>query len=133
MIKLKQLQLLFTMLCLITLVSCGKDKDDEPSPHMAHLTAGTWTGNKIFSEGQDYTLIAKQLGFDVTKMTVQFNKNGTYTSSFEGDTEEGTWKFTQEETHLMLDDDYEVKINKLDANNFFMYDHEDDIEIRYVR
>jgi hypothetical protein len=133
MIKLKQLLLLFTALCLITLVSCDKDKDDNPTTKADLLTAGKWTGNKVYSGGQDITEMAKQFGFDVTKGTVQFRKDGTYSTTFEGDTEQGTWEFTQGESHIMLDNDYEVKINKLDSKNFFMYDHEDDMEIRYVR
>ena len=129
--ELRLLPLVFSFLCLLTLASCGKD--DDPKSKAELLTAGNWTGNKIYSGGSDITSMMKGFGYDITKSTIRFNSDGNYSATFNGDSETGTWEFKNGETYLLMDGQDDVKINKLDANNLYLYDEAEDLEVRYVR
>ncbi|MER2997128.1 lipocalin family protein [Pontibacter populi] len=141
--KLQFLTYLFAVLFTVTMVSCDDDDDDndvDPGKE-AMLTAGVWTGDKIYYQGADFT---EQLsGFlDIKSATVDFNADGTYTGNLDGDSESGTWEFTNNETQIIMDADTDdeiiVDINRLTATELwvegdYMGTGEETIELRFKK
>jgi hypothetical protein len=117
-------------LCLLVLpfllASCGKDDDDDDvSPNISMLTAGVWTGSAIIFEGEDVTAdILESDGFDWTLYTTEFEREGTYNESYDGDTQiDGKWEFQNNERIIVFekgtDDEYYVVVAKLDEDELW--------------
>lgn len=123
--------LLFAFIFITSLTSCSKD-DATPDERVQLLTAGAWSGNKVYSEGEDVTEDMRSNGFDITTVNVLFKKNGTYSSTFDGSTEEGTWQLISNNSKLLLDGTDELEIKKLDSRSMYLVDT-DGFELRYIR
>lgn len=134
----KQRLLLFfcALLLPVFLVSCGDDDDDDVSPNVSFLTAGEWTGNAIYQDGEDITDEVFELGFDVTKYNLKFNRDGTYQDRYPGQSfPGGTWVFENNERVIVFekgtDDEYTVVVSKLDNDELIYLDS--GFEFRFVR
>lgn len=136
--NLKFLTYLFAALLMFTTVSCSDDDDDKDlSPDKeALLTAGVWTGNKIFVGGQDFTSIYG----DPSTVTMTFDDDGTYTLNIDGDVKEGTWEFTNNNTQVIMDkgpDEVVVDVNRLTSTELWaegdFIDIGQRVEVRFVR
>ncbi len=143
--KLQFLSYLFAALFMVTMVSCDDDDDDNVDPTASNtelLTAGVWTGNKVFFNGNDVTELAKDQ-IDVSTTTVKFETNGTYTGTIPGRTEaSGTWEFTNDESQVIMDsgtdNELTVDINMLSATELwaegeFLGENQGVYEVRFVR
>lgn len=95
--KLRLLPLVFSFLCLITLSSCGKDDDADPS-RKAILSAGVWQGNKFYVDGDDWTSFV-----DIDNTSMEFKSDGTYIFEISGDSETGTWELTSNDQKILMD------------------------------
>lgn len=103
--KINLIALLFMMLCAITLSSCGKDDEVEPSREEL-LTSGAWRGDKILVSGTDASQFPGAEGFvpDPSTITITFNKDGTYTGQFIQNGQpvpiSGTWELSDDDKTL---------------------------------
>ncbi|MFD2515855.1 hypothetical protein ACFSRY_18430 [Pontibacter locisalis] len=148
--KIRILSFLFAALFLSTLTSCDKDDEDQEPSKRDLLTAGTWTGTAIYANGQDFTQVfIDELGYDIKKNTVKFDKAGTYVDTYERVSINGTWEFTNNEQAILFDkgdpdNEYIGEISKLDSDELFIQQDleiEDDegnvstidLEVRYKR
>lgn len=142
----KLLPYLFALLLVAGLSSCGKDDDKDKEPTKRDLlTAGEWTGQAIYIFGNDASqLFIDQLGYDITKNKVKYDKAGTYVDSYERRSVNGTWEFTNDEQSLIFDkgtsDENTVRIVRLTATEFYIeqiieFEDEDPLplEIRFTR
>lgn len=128
--KIKQLlSFLFCMVLLVSMTSCDKDDEDKEPSKNDLLTAGLWTGNSVYVQGQDITqLLRDSADFDVRQLSTRFDKNGEYRETY-GRTIVGTWEFTNNEQRILFDKGtsqaYTVEITKLNATEFY---YEQDID-----
>ncbi|MBB6612020.1 hypothetical protein H7F15_13300 [Pontibacter sp. Tf4] len=139
--KLHLRYLLCAVLLPLFLVSCGNDDDDDPadnvSPNVALLTAGVWTGDAIIIEGEDVTdEILEDQEFDFRLYTTEFERDGTYNESYDGDTQvDGKWEFQNDERIIVFEKgtatEYYVVVAKLDEDEFFYV--QEGVEFRFVR
>ena len=86
---------------IFSLASCNDDKDS-PQPvsaNTAFLTAKTWQISQIMFDSVDVTTDPDVATEASTR--IKFDKNGTYTLTRTDGTETGTWKFSNNETHLI--------------------------------
>lgn len=133
--KLNTLALLLVTLFTLSLTGCKDDKEDDASPNTAFLTDGVWTGDAIYA-GQfpvttlltlaGQTELAEALNIKSTKF--DFNRDGTFTATKDGVTENGTWKFSEDEKQITITGDNLVltggsneatlNILRLDASKF---------------
>lgn len=130
--------LLLLSLFILILPSCDKDEDKEPSK-TDFLTAGVWTGNSVYVQGQDVTQFLRDSAqFEIKDLSTRFDKNGEYRETF-GRTVVGTWEFINNEQSILFDkgttNEYSVKVTKLTASDFY---YEQDFqgtpfEFRFVR
>ncbi|MBJ6118518.1 hypothetical protein JAO76_09970 [Pontibacter sp. BT310] len=128
-------------LCLLVLpfllASCGKDDDDDVSPNVSMLTAGVWEGSAIIIEGEDVTAdILESDGFDWTLYTTEFEREGTYNESYDGDPQiDGKWEFQNNERIIVFekgtDDEYYVVVAKLDEDELWYV--QEGVEFRFMR
>ncbi|MBC5774986.1 lipocalin family protein [Pontibacter sp. KCTC 32443] len=140
--KLQFLTYLFAALLMVTTVSCDEDDDDTTPDKESLLTAGEWTGDKIYVQGVDATDdFAELFDFDVKNSTISFSADGTYTADSDFGSDEGTWEFSEDETQIILDegtdDETTVEVNRLTSSEFWaegdLADMGQDVEIRFVR
>ena len=138
--KLKFLSYLFAALLMVTTVSCDDDDDDAAPDRQTLLTAQTWRGDKLFIQGEDVTEDFADL-IDVQSSTIKFNTDGTYTAGSDGDTEDGTWEFTNnQQNEILMDegtsDEITVDVNRLSATELWLEGDlsgfGQDVEIRFV-
>ncbi|MFD2999424.1 hypothetical protein ACFS7Z_03545 [Pontibacter toksunensis] len=109
--KLNTLALLLVTLLTFSLTGCKDDKE-EASPYTAFLTDGVWTGDAIYA-GQfpvttlltlaGQTELAEALNIKTTKF--EFERDGTFTATKDGVTENGTWKFANDENQIIISGD----------------------------
>ena len=130
-------------LCLtlgFTVASCDDDDDDAAPDRQTLLTAQTWRGDKLFIQGEDVTEDFADL-IDVQSSTIKFNTDGTYTAGSDGDTEDGTWEFTNnQQNEILMDegtsDEITVDVNRLSATELWLEGDlsgfGQDVEIRFV-
>jgi hypothetical protein len=135
----------FALLLVASLTGCGKDDDDNEPSNRDLLTAGEWTGQAIYISGTDATrLFLDELGYDITKSKVKYDKAGTYVSSYDRRSLNGTWEFTNNEQSLLFDkgtdDEYTARVIKLTATEYYIeqileFEDEDPLplEIRFTR
>ena len=88
------------------------------------LTAGEWTGDAVFLDGEDVTdQVNEDFGFDITQDRYTFERNGDYTESIAGNNLEGKWEYQNNERVIVFDegtdDEFTVVISKLDEDEFF--------------
>jgi len=138
--KLKFLSYLFAALLMVTTVSCDDDDDDAAPNRQTLLTAQTWRGDKIYFQGDDVTEDFADL-IDVKNATIKFDTDGTYTAGSNGDTNEGTWEFTNDQQNQILMDEgtseeITVDVNRLSATELWLEGDltgfGEDVEIRFV-
>jgi hypothetical protein len=122
----KKLSLLPVLMLLLSLslMSCSKEKDTEPT-QTDLLAAGTWTGYGIYYTGTDVTKeFRDDLGYDVTKYSIKFDKAKTFLETYDGSTRNGKWEFANGDKDIILDkgtsDEYTLTILKLDAKELFV-------------
>lgn len=138
--KLQFLSYLFAALLMVTLVSCDDDDDDATPDKEALLTAGVWTGSKIYYNGVDMTEDFSSF-LDVESTTIRFFNDGTYTVDVDGNAEDGTWEYTNNQTQILMDkgtdDELVADVNKLTSTELWVEgdfaDMGDEIEVRFVR
>lgn len=132
--NLKLITLLLTSFFMLTLGSCSKDEDDDVSPkvdvspNIAMLTAGEWKGSAIFSNGTDVTQeVEERGGIEWTKFTSVFNRDSTYTESYDGQSiDEGVWVYENDERV--------IRFNKGTSNEYFVVISKlDDDELSYMQ
>lgn len=136
----------FALLLVASLTGCGKDDDKDTEPTKRDLlTAGEWNGQAIYISGNDASqLFIDQIGFDITKNKVKYDRAGTYVDSYERRSINGTWEFTSDEQSLIFDkgtdDEYTARIIRLTATEFYIeqileFEEEDPLplEIRFTR
>lgn len=125
MYKIKILTFFLASVLLTTFTGCSKDDEEDVSPNVSLLTAGTWTGNAVYTNGDNITAeFEDQTQIDITKYTTTFKREGTYTDSYEGDVvANGTWAYENNERVIVFDkgtaDEYSVVISKLDEDELF--------------
>ncbi|TPE46072.1 hypothetical protein [Pontibacter mangrovi] len=128
--------LLFLCLFVPLLISCNKDDDEDVSPNLRLLTDGQWTGQAVYFGGQDQTDVFEQeTGIDFTKYTSLFNRDGTYSDTYDTQEINGTWEYENDERVILFDkgdsDEYTVVISKLDDDE--LHYQQDGIEFRFRR
>lgn len=140
----KLLTFLFALLLVTSMTSCDKDEDKEPS-NTDLLTANTWTGNSLWAFGNDISdLFLEELGYDIKKNTVKFDKAGKYVDSYERSSLNGTWEFADNDKSIIFDkgteDEYTAKVLILTNTELRLeqtLEFEDDepvaLEVRYTR
>ncbi|PVY37381.1 hypothetical protein [Pontibacter virosus] len=140
----KLLSFLFALLLVTSMTSCDKDKDKEPS-NRDLLTAETWTGHSFWAYGNDISdMFLEQLGFDIKKNSVKFDKAGTYVDSYERSSLSGTWEFANDDKSIIFDkgtdDEYTASVLMLTDKELRLeqtLDFEEDepvtLEVRYTR
>ena len=106
--KLHLFALLLLTLCSLSLTSC-KDDEEEVSPNTTLLTTGEWTGEGIYVGSLPLSFLLAQLGekelaeeADITDWILDFEKNGTFSLTTDGVTENGTWKFADNEKRVII-------------------------------
>lgn len=129
---------LCALLLPVFLVSCGKDDDDDDvSPNVALLTAGEWNGDAVYFNGEDITdILIEEEDFDIRDYSSEFERDGTYTDSFEGQVSlEGDWEFENNERVIVFDkgtdEEYTVVVSKLDEDELNYV--QNGYEFRFVR
>jgi hypothetical protein len=137
--NIRLITLLFLSLFAITLAGCDNDDEDKDPSKTDLLTAGLWTGNSVYVQGQDITqLLRDSSKFEIKDLSTRFDKNGEYRETL-GRTLVGTWEFANNEQSILFDkgtaNEYTVKITKLSATEFY---YEQDIqgtpfEFRFLR
>lgn len=139
----KLLLYLFALLLVTSFSSCKKDDDKGPS-NRDLLTAGEWRGYAVFINGNEFTRELREhdeFPFDVSRYTFRFDKAGTYLHSYDGETDNGTWEFTNNEQSLLLDKSTRmqatIKISKLTDKEFHFIDSDEEsrseVEFRFNR
>lgn len=118
--------LLFTLITLTFITSCGKNKDPRPATKTDFLVAHPWQGDQVLVSGIDVSNrpeVTSQIG-QIKTVRLQFNRNGTYdakfTTSLGPQTQTGNWKFNSDETKLTFELYGEVDIRTLTENNLDM-------------
>lgn len=135
--KTKLFPLLFAVLCLLTITSCGDDKEDSVSPNIKRLTVNDWIGNAVFVDNVDRTADFKQQsGLDITKYKSTFTQEGNYEDFYDGSSiVKGTWEYANDERVIIFDkgknDEYSVVISKLDDNALWY--QQAGVEYRFVK
>lgn len=140
----KLLSYFFAMLLVASMSSCDKDDDKGPSKRDM-LTASQWRGASVWWNGTDVTRELREdeeISFDVSQLSIRFDKAGTYLDTYSGTTDNGTWEFTQNEEALLLDKstyrERTVRITKLTDTEFHYIESYDesgglDFEFRFTR
>lgn len=110
----KLLTFLFALLLVTSMTSCDKDKDKEPSQRDL-LTSSTWKGESLWAFGRDISdLYNDEIGYDIKKNTVKYDKAGTYVDSYERLSLNGTWEFADNEKTIIFDkgteDEYKASV-----------------------
>ncbi|WP_347158090.1 hypothetical protein [Pontibacter chitinilyticus] len=137
----KNAKLLTLLLVAIVfnLSSC-KDDEEDPTPisiNQSYLTAKTWKISDILFDGDTVTTDPEVATIRSTK--IKFNNNGTYSQQTTSSTENGTWKFSQNETHLLYGpsaselQDYEImelKDGSFKGKSTYTYQDSDPIEVQ---
>ncbi len=114
----------FALILLLSLIGCSKDKEVEPT-QTDLLAAGTWTGYGIYYTGQDVSKeFRDDLGYDITKYSVKFDKAKTFLETYDGTTRTGKWEFANNEKEIILDKgtntELVLTVLKLDAKELFV-------------
>ncbi|PKV75860.1 hypothetical protein [Pontibacter ramchanderi] len=99
------------------MTSCDKDDDKEPSQRDL-LTSSAWKGEAIMANGRDISdIYYEEIGYDIKKNTVKYDKAGTYVDSYERMSLSGTWEFANNDKSIIFDkgteDEYTAKVLKL--------------------
>lgn len=110
----KLLTFLFALLLVTSMTSCDKDKDKEPT-NRDLLTSANWTGHSVWAYGNDISeLFLDELGYDIKKNIVKFDKAGTYVDSYERRSLNGTWEFADNDKSIIFDkgtgDEYKASV-----------------------
>ncbi|GAB3203277.1 hypothetical protein ABID22_000933 [Pontibacter aydingkolensis] len=116
---------LLLLLLTVAFTSCDKDKDEDPAPtNTDFLTAGTWKGFGIYYAGQNLTNEFAEDGYDMTKYSLRFEKNGNFTETYDGSSSPGKWEFANNEKTILLNkgtsDEFPLTVNKLDAQELYI-------------
>lgn len=85
--------------------SCSKDEDSNGSDNPEDLlTSKTWVLSSVSSDSDDamVLLVVAILNYMKDSEYV-FNADGTYTITFEGESESGDWEYTESSKTLLLD------------------------------
>ncbi|HEY4651060.1 MAG TPA: hypothetical protein VIG72_06575 [Pontibacter sp.] len=136
--RLHYLRYLFAALLLVTIASCSKDDDDDATPDKdLLLTDQTWTGDKLLIGGQDVTILYKDR---ITKTTLKFNTDGTYTFDSDGTTKTGSWEFANDQKQVIMDknaaNELTADIKRLTATELWVegefFDLGQDVEVRFI-
>ncbi|MFD2245296.1 hypothetical protein [Pontibacter ruber] len=143
--KFRLLSFLFAAFMLLTLASCGKDDDAEPSKRDL-LTAQTWRGDKLYIDGVEATNNPYVIDYfiDIKGTTLKFEKDRTYTAIYtvgdEKETESGTWDLKNNDQQIafaFLSQDTDIKRltkDNLDIAATFEEDGEKiTIEMRFIK
>jgi hypothetical protein len=133
---LKNFYLVLILAFSVTLVSCDDDDDGGgATSKMDMLTAGIWTGNQALEDGQDVSAIWRDGGWDIKKYSLNFSENGTYTYTYEGNEQQGTWRFTRDEQYVKFNNAEEAQLSTLNENKLnLIYDMNGvSQELRFVR
>ena len=137
------LTFLFALLLVTSMTSCDKDKDKEPSQRDL-LTSSSWKGESVWAYGSDISgLFLDELGYDVKKNTVKFDKAGTYVDSYERRSLNGTWEFADNDKSIIFDkgteDEYKASVLMLTDKELRMEqtleteDGDLTLEFRFIR
>lgn len=131
---------LISLMFVTLLTGCGKDDESYSPKNVDLLTAATWTGVSMFRDGVDVTqLLIDKENYDIKKQLWKYEKDGTYTSSYERKALLGTWEFLDNEQNILHDknqkDELNVRIIKLtDSELNLEYTYRDKLyEERYKR
>lgn len=116
--KLHLITLLLVTLCTLSLTSCDDDDEENVSPNEALLTNGEWTGEGIYARPYPFLPLTNLAEFlrtvgedeladelDITTTTFDFEPDGTFSATRDGDTETGTWEFTDNEQRIIISGD----------------------------
>lgn len=122
--KLTLVAFLFASLFMVSLTSCDKDEDEGLSKTEL-LTGGEWTGDQIWMLGKNVTEELKAYNVSASKTKINFKKDGSYTTKYDGDVmEEGDWEFGSGEKVIITDkgtsDETEYKVNKLTSSELHL-------------
>ncbi|MCC9168387.1 hypothetical protein [Pontibacter harenae] len=135
--KVNLFALLFLCLFSFTMVSCDKDKDDEIDPSITNmLTDGEWVGaamrfnNVLLTRDQLYVLTEGM--YDISTWTLEFNKNGTGTTSLMGETGSGKWELADKGKTIIFskgtEEESRAKILKLTASELHLEFQDKELE-----
>lgn len=130
--KLHLITLLLVTLCTFSLTSCKDDDEDNVSPNTALLTSEAWTGDGIYIRPTSFlppanlTSVLRTLGedeladeLDITTTTFEFERDGTFRATRDGDTQSGTWRFMDNEQKIVITgDDIVLTGNDTDEATF---------------
>lgn len=99
----KLLTFLFALLLVTSMTSCDKDKDKEPT-NKDILTSSIWKGESIWAYGSDISdFYYDEIGYDIKKNTVKYDKAGTYVDTYERLSWNGTWEFADNDKSIIFD------------------------------
>jgi hypothetical protein len=133
---LKHFYLFLVLLFSFTFISCNEDDSiGEEKTNTEVLTAGIWTGNRALSDGKDVTESWKS-DWDISKYSMKFSEDGTYTYTYDGNAQQGIWRFTRGEQYIKFNNAEEVQVSVLEAQKLnLIYDRQSGIaeELRFVR
>ncbi|MFD2245294.1 hypothetical protein [Pontibacter ruber] len=137
--NLRLITLLFLSFFVVTLASCDDDDEDKDPSRTDLLTAGLWTGNSVYYQGQDVSQFLRDSAqFEIKDLTTRFDKNGEYRETL-GRTIVGTWEFANNEQDIIFDkgtnNELTVNVTRLTATEFY---YEQDfqgtiLEFRFLR
>jgi hypothetical protein len=88
---------MFLVVAGMGLSSCKKEEAATPAADKKTLLSKTWKISEYYEDGQ---LIQDPV---LTSARMTFNAAGTYSSIFDGDTDNGTWAFNAAEDRIILD------------------------------
>jgi hypothetical protein len=112
--NLMRITLLAVMAIAIAAMSgCSKDdKEENQLDKKALLTAHVWKFDKLTttSADADIQLVVNLMGAFMTGATLDYSSNGTYTISILGETQDGTWELSADETKITVDKGTEDEI-----------------------
>jgi len=128
-----RIQLIFSGILLLGLLSCSKDKDiDKIKTKMELITQKTWVYDEYITDyDESPTVLAYKRGkannsMNLSLVTVKFNTDGTYSETLpNGAAGTGTWKFLNNETQTEVKNTagtYTSTIITLADNNFIWQD-----------
>ena len=102
----KKIQLILSVILLLGLLSCSKDKDENKTKSQL-LTAHTWVYNEYFSNygSASPTLLYKKGAsnnpLDLSNDVITFKADGTFSRiDYMGQPQTGTWQLVSNETQL---------------------------------